>query len=311
MFCRMNIAVEHIDTAGNSHNLNKSLPWLGFIKHMAFAGQGPYISPRKLMRVAGMFFHYSYYLQSHAFRNNHFSLPPRILSDPTEQSQFSNIAGRAIADFLSKKIDRSLYTVIYEALAPRPMIGPRPDLIAFSRASVFVLESKGRGAGNPGDMTEHKLQATSGTYPRNFSIASVSYDLFNQVKCNYHDPYNQEVPYDEEGLRRATRRYYANLHEFINERYFYIEEFNFQNEKFYAIEFRPRNFKIPFENEMPWHPLYMDLLNYFRPRLILPYEISNYANFGLTRNMVPFEQKEDDDSVYIDNDRVGLQFRRH
>ncbi len=178
----MNLPVDYIDNNGTNHNLNFTISRLAFVKHFAIAGQG--YAPRlsKLFRAIGMAFHYSYYLQSHSFYNNHFSQPPDSLSDPTEKGQFSNLVGKAIADFLSKRISNSMLTVNYEAemrLRHIPVVGPRPDLLAYSPTSTFAIEAKGYTAG-PGNMTRHKLQARSGNHliPVNFSIASVSSNIF-------------------------------------------------------------------------------------------------------------------------------------
>ncbi len=59
-----------------------------------------------------MFLVYDDFLRG--FNNNRFSEPP--ICDPTEQGQFSGLAGKAIADFLSKKIDGSIFTIAYEQL---------------------------------------------------------------------------------------------------------------------------------------------------------------------------------------------------
>lgn len=101
----MNIQVDYIDSEGNQHNRNFPLTRIAFVKHMAIAGQR--YSPRlsKFFRTLGMFFHYSAYMQRNAFNNDRFSEPPTALSDPTEKNQFSNLAGKALADFLSKRID--------------------------------------------------------------------------------------------------------------------------------------------------------------------------------------------------------------
>src|SRR5918911_3787125 len=87
----MNISVEHIDTAGTTHNRTFQMSRLAFVKHMAIAGQGYAPKLQKLLRSIGMFFHYSYYIQRQAFNNDRFSEPPVPLSDPTEKGQFSNL----------------------------------------------------------------------------------------------------------------------------------------------------------------------------------------------------------------------------
>lgn len=304
----MNIQVEHIDTTGATNNLNISLTRLAFVKHMAIAGQGYSPSPRKLMRTFGMFFHYSNYLQKQAFDNDHFSTPPRILSDPTEQAQFSNIAGKAIADFLSKRIDASFFTLNYEAVATRPMHGQRPDLVAYSPKGVFTLEAKGRQQGNPGNMYIHKQQAGSGNYPRNFSVACVSYNIFNNVQCNYHDPYNNNIQYDSEGLRKSSRKYYSGLSDFLNESYFQINQATYGEEIFYEVELSFRKFRKFLQDEFLSYPLLLhEMFEFYRPRLILPINIAEYAENGLTRETKPFQQIQEGNNFYIDTDRIGLR----
>jgi hypothetical protein len=131
----MNISVEYIDSTGAVFYPTYYMSRLALAKHLAIAGQGYAPRPQKLMRTLGMFFHYSYYTQKASFNNNRFSEPPTELSDPTEKGQFSNLTGKAIADFLSKRIDNSLYTVNYEAvmrLSGHLLKGQRPDLIAYS-----------------------------------------------------------------------------------------------------------------------------------------------------------------------------------
>jgi len=102
----MNISVEYINSLGAVFNRNYMITRLAFAKHMAIAGQGYAPRPQKLFRMIGMAFHYGYYIQRKAFYNSRFSEPPTELSDPTEKAQFSNIAGKAIADFLSKRCTR-------------------------------------------------------------------------------------------------------------------------------------------------------------------------------------------------------------
>jgi hypothetical protein len=263
-----------------------------------------------------MLFHYSYYLQRGSFYSDHFSEPPVQLSDPTEKGQFSNVAGKAIADFLSKRINQSLYTVNYEAeMRLRGMhIGrvSRPDLIAYNQTSKFALEAKGHSSGC-GDMTKHKNQSRRGGIPVNFSVACISYNLFKRVKCNYHDPYNDSVPYDNDSLSRLTKEYYRGLSGFLNEKYFSFREVSYQNERFFEVDlFYPGFDKMSYE-EPPFFPmLYHELLHYYHPRLILPIDIQKLAETGISNHTSPFLfdiGSDSDTSVYIDNDRVGLRIR--
>jgi hypothetical protein len=311
----MNIAVEYIDTAGATSKLNYRLTRLAFIRHLAIAGQGYAPRPQKLMRTLGMLLHYSYYLHRTAFYNNRFSEPPISISDPTEKGQFSNVAGKAIADFLSKRINQSLYTVNYEAemrLRKMPIRGSRPDLIAYNRTAKFALEAKGY-SGGAGDMADHKLQSRQGNIPVNFSVACVSYDLFGSVKANYHDPYNDDVPYDNATLSQLTKAYYRGLSGFLNENYFSFREVSYQNESFYEVDLFYPGFEKMFDREPPFFPMWHhEILHYYRPRLILPINTRILSETGITNETAPFffdTGSNSETRIYIDNDRVGLRIR--
>lgn len=311
----MNIQVEYKDTAGTITNQTHRLTRLAFAKHLAIAGQGYAPRPQKLIRTIAMFFHYSNYFQRQAFNNDRFSEPPIQLSDPTEKGQFSNLAGKAIADFLSKRIDQSIFTVNYEAamrLRGLPLNVGRPDLLAFKQNAMFALEAKGYSGGH-GNMTTHKIQSQTGGIPVNFSVACVSYNLYNNVQCKYHDPFNDNIQYDNELLRELTRNYYKGLSEFLNQKFFEYREFNLQGETFYEVELSFRNFEKLFPDEFPFRPiLHFEILDFYRPRLILPKKIRDYAEDGLTSETKPFvfETSEQEYNTYIDNDRVGLRIRR-
>lgn len=318
----MNIQVEYKDTTGTITNQTHRLTRLAFAKHLAIAGQRYAPRPQKLIRTLAMFFHYSSYIQQQAFNNNRFSEPPLQLSDPTEKGQFSNLAGKAIADFLSKRIDQSIYTVNYEAAMrihnpPIPLFVNgrqvrRPDLLAYTANSRFAIEAKGFSGGT-GNMNKHKNQSRTGGIPVNFTVASVSFDLYNQVKCKYHDPFNDNAPYDNELLRRLTKEYYSGLSEFLNEKYFKSHVTEIQGEKFYEIELSYRSFEKLFLDEFPFrHFWHFEILEYYKPKIILPFAIRDYAENGITNEIKPFifETDKQKYNTYIDNDRVGLRIRR-
>jgi len=311
----MNISVEYKDVKGTLSNRSFKMTRVAFAKHLAIAGQGYAPNARKFLRTIGMFFHYSYYIQRKAFYDNRFSEPPTGLSDPTEKGQFSNLTGKAIADFLSKRIDKSLYTVNYEAvmrLKKHKIKGERPDLVAYSPIGMFSIEAKGRHENNPGDMTEHKTQAQSGPIGVNFSVACISYNIFNRVTCNYHDPFNENVQYDNESLQALTKKYYSGLSTFLNKKYFQYREVQIQGESFYEIELGYRSFEKIFPDEFPFRPFWHhEIFEFYRPRLILPIKILDMASNGITNQTEPFNYQATDsnDYTYIDNDRVGLRIR--
>lgn len=309
----MNIPVDYIDTGGIRHNLNFNISRLAFAKHLAIAGQGYAPRPNKLFRTLGMVLHYSYYLQRRSFYENHFSEPPFQLSDPTEKGQFSNLAGKAIADFLSKRINKSRLTVNYEAemrLRGIPVAGPRPDLLAYSPTSTFAIEAKGYTAGAR-NMTNHKIQAQSGNHliPVNFSIASISYNIYNSIRCNYHDPFNDNIQFNNEAFRNSTIQYYSGLKEFLNEKYFEVSEVSIGQEKFYEIGFSINQFEKLFRDSFPFRPfIYNEIFDFHKPKLILPISIKEFAEKGISNEIKPFEYIQER-GLYIDNDRIGLRIR--
>lgn len=322
----MTIEVEHKDTTGTLHNRQISISRVGFVKHLAMAGQGYRFNTGLVFRALGMFLHYSQYLDRTSFYNNHFSQPPLGLSDPTEKGQFSNLAGKAIADLLSKKIDNSFYTINYEAAMRVNNIkikGERPDLIAFSNAGQFAIESKGRVQTNPGNMATHKLQSKSGSISVHFTIASISYNLFTRVKCKYHDPFNGNIPYDSETLRETSRQYYQGFSTFLNNDYFGYEIVEYNNERFYEVYLRRRSLvKLLTEPGPRWPIMYLELFEISRPRLIVPFNVLELSENGLSRNAQPFlidgdglssknldNANERPESFYIDADRIGLRIQ--
>ena len=311
----MNITVEYIDQLGTTHNQTHRLTRLAFVKHLAIAGQHYAPSSHKFLNTLASLIVYKYYIQRQEFNSNKFSEPPRNLSDPTRKGQFSNLAGKAIADFLSKRINQSVFTVDYEAamrMSNMPIIGGRPDLLAFTRNSNFAIEAKGFSGGH-GNMVTHKTQSQSGGIPVNFSVACVSYDLYNNVKCKYHDPYNDNIPYDNELLRRLTTNYYKGFSEYLDQRYFDYNEIQVQGETFIAVTLNYRLFEKYFDRDFPPFPhhWYHDFFEFYRPSLLLPSEIRQYATNGITKENKPFIfDANDNEYTYVDNDRIGLQIRR-
>ncbi|MGJ1335298.1 hypothetical protein [Sphingobacterium siyangense] len=313
---QMNISTHHIDSSGKSHNRNFRMSKLAFIKHLAIAGQAYSPSPQKLFRTIGMLLHYSHYMQSRAFNAGRFSEPPITLSDPTEKAQFSNLAGKAIADFLSKRIDNSLFTVNYESamrIQGHKLKGQRPDLIAYTQNSIFAIEAKGRHQPNSGNMTVHKAQSQTGPIPVNFSIACVSYNLFNNVACNYHDPFIDNIEYDNTSLGILSRNYYKGILEFLNSDGFDFEETEIQGEKFYAVGLSRRNYEKFFFDWFPFRGMWeLEFFHFLKPKLIIPYRIREYSEVGISNHFTPFlfESNGQSDYIYIDNDRIGLSLSR-
>lgn len=306
----MNIEVEYINQMGTKTNSDVAMSRLALIKHLAIAGQHYMPAPKKIARMIGMFAHYACYLQRQDFNQNRFSEPRPELSDPTEKAQFSNLAGKAIADYLSKKLSNSLHTVNYEAamrINGHKIKGQRPDLIAYTPSEIFAIEEKGRHQNNPGNMVDHKLQSQSGPIGVNFSVACISYYLFDRIKCNYHDPVVGNVPYDEKSLKRLTQKYYSGLAQFLNSKNGVYREILIQGETFLEVEIFDDYLRKVFSERWfprPWH---YEARDFFLPRLILPGNIRQLAESGISNQNKPFIfDDRETRNIYIDNDRVGL-----
>jgi hypothetical protein len=181
----------------------------------------------------------------------------------------------------------------------------RPDLLAYNSNSRFAIEAKGY-SGRSGDMNKHKNQSQTGGIRVNFTVASVAYDLYNQVKCKYYDPYNDNTLYDNELLSKLTKNYYSGLLEFLNKKFFDYREVEFQGERFYEVDLS-YFFERSFHGEYPLKYFYH--FDCYRPRLILPKDIKNFAEKGITNELKSFlfDEKEQSDNIYIDNDMVGLK----
>lgn len=310
----MNIPVEYLDSQGVIQNRNYQLTRLAFAKHMAMAGQGFMINPKRLLRTLAMLVHYSAYMQRRPFyQNNRFSEPPALFSDPTEKAQFSNLAGKAIADFLSKRIDNSLMTIGYEGLMRfhnHPINVSRPDLIAFTPNSTIAMEAKGRTSPYAGNMARYKAQAQAGPLTTHYSVACISYNLYNRVQCSYHDPENEGAEYDIEALTSLSMDYYSGLAGFLEENSFNVSRAEIQGENFFEVELSRRVIEKLFEDGLLFDRFGPPHFHFERVRLILPANIIQYAEQGLSREVEPFKlapTEMDSRYMYIDNDRVGLR----
>jgi len=302
----LNIEVEYLDKHGTMSNQNYYISKLGLVKHMAIAGQRYAPTSKKIFKTIGMFLQYSYFLQSNSLNKDKFSLPPYNIYDPTEKAQFSNIAGKGIADFLAKKINNALHTVNYEAamkIKGMSIIGSRPDLLAFTNNETFAIEAKGYTKSSVMDMFKHKNQSQAGTIPVNFTVASVSYDLYNKVKCKYHDPCNANIPFDEELLSEITKKYYSGIIEFLD--FADYKEVKYKNESFYEIDILSSYFINEYYSKT-FRYFFHDLLHHNQFKLIVPKNITEYSKKGLDSHTEPFLY-DSNEEVYIDNDRIGLK----
>ena len=152
-------------------------------------------------------------------------------------------------------------------------------------------------------MSTHKVQSRTGGIPVNFTVACVSYNLYNQVKCKYHDPYNDDIRFDSESLKELTKKYYSGLAGFLNEKLFSYKQIEINREAFFAVNLNFRKIEKIFRKEFPFPPFHCcELFDLYRPQIILPSNIKKLAEYGLSDNVKPFtfeNQKQENELVQI------------
>lgn len=201
--------LEHKNGLGVIKYSTEQISLLAFAKHLTFAGVGNYRHPYLAFRYWGFLVDFYPY-----WRRTHFFLPPFIFNDPTEKGAISRQIGRTFADYLSKKIYRSKFSYSYEdAMIQKgyPIKGSRPDFYCDNLRQQFAVEAKGYSTSSVSnnEMNKHKKQSQSGLLPVNFSIASIAFDLYKYPQVKFHDPVNDNVPYDRE-LNSQLRSSYFN-----------------------------------------------------------------------------------------------------
>jgi hypothetical protein len=133
------------------------------------------------------------YLEPLVFGSDSFGERIPILRDPTLKAHFSNLAGRAFADFLGREIGQAWATLSYEGVliqSGTQVAGARPDLLAVNPFWVVALEAKGyvKRWVSDEEMSRHKEQANEGPIPKDSWAASVAYALYDAVRVKYLDP---------------------------------------------------------------------------------------------------------------------------
>jgi hypothetical protein len=188
-----------------------------------------------------------------------------------------------------------------------PITGSRPDLLVFKNNETFSIEAKGysRNSVSHMNMTKHKSQSQAGAIeiPVNFTVASVSYNLYDKVKCKYHDPYNPDIPFDEELLSETTKKYYSGIKDFLE--FSNYKEVKHKNESFYEIDILSSYFFNKYDDKF-FRYFFHDLLHHNQLKLILPKNIEAYSKEGLNSRTEPFLY-DSNEEIYIDNDRIGLK----
>ncbi|MBR2091977.1 MAG: hypothetical protein IJ905_16940 [Fibrobacter sp.] len=261
------------------------------IKHMGCVAQGRRNAFFNLKKAFGAMLYYSDYLFP---AKTCFSVPSNNMGDPTEKAQFSNIAGLAIADYLSKKINHAKFTIHYEAAMVQNGIsisGSRPDLIAYCPHNIcLAIEAKGfsRPSVSLGDINKHKNQSRN-IHPQlgiTNSYVSIAYNLYNQPKVYYIDPEFSNTFDNHTTLKYLSMQFYQSI----------LDETSHLNKKSCISGF----YKVLLSDE---------ITNLCSKKifLVLPEKIKDFANKGINDYSI-FEKDVDmNNNFYIDNDYIGIQ----
>ena len=171
------------------------------IKHFGFAGFGYGKTIESLFRGVGAVMYFYDYFDLEWWALKGFKKPPAKINEPTSLGHFSNILGKAIGDFLVKKVYDVQVSIHYESemvLRQEVISGSRPDLYCIGTNEQIAVECKGssRSSVSNADMTQYKNQSAEGPLEVNRSVASATYNIYDELKNKFYDPVNPNASYN-------------------------------------------------------------------------------------------------------------------
>jgi len=215
----MKLNVEQLDAAGIHSQTVFHITLPAFLKHFSMVGRGRRRLLASITRMLSSAFLYADYIPWLSFRTAlGFNQAPTERYDLHEKGTFSGLVGKAIADFLAKRIDNVVYSVPYESEMIKKGIsvqGQRPDLICITaNGEKLAVEAKGYCKSKilENEMRRHKAQSSSGPINVNRSIAAVSFNIYEDICVKYHDP-NSEDKYDGRDTKDITKEFYVDVAE--------------------------------------------------------------------------------------------------
>ena len=305
----MKIDIIHKNGLGISTTKVLKLSTLGLLKHFGLAGQNYGTTMRAIRRAIGMYFQYSDFFNQKSLSASKFSRPLPSFYDPTEIGDFSTIAGKAIADFLARRLDNATHTHTYEAAMHAKghrlsSKSRRPDLYCYGGGKQFSVESKGFSDATVSEnaMAIHKSQSAQGPLKINFSVASVAYNLYDKIRVKYYDPINEDNEFDYALNLDLSRNYYRGFVQLLDsqsvENIFLL---SINNKNYFLVQLFPLNNDLSSTQILLLYPWL------FRAKLYLAIH-TDVKKFAIEGNLTDLEYY-DDDLTYIDNDGIGLAIR--
>lgn len=306
----MELNVEHVDAAGKVNCTKFRITLPAFLKHFSMVARGRRTLLASIPRMVSSAILYADYIP--CCRSFHkalgFNEPPTERYDLHEKGTFSGLVGKAIADYLAKRIDKAIYSVPYESEMVKrgfQIIGQRPDLLCIvSDHNRIAVEAKGYCSSTvpEKEMKKHKAQSSSGPISVNRSVASVSFNIYEKACVKYHDP-NSEDKDNEEDTIAITKEFYtdvASLLRFDNGIRVVFED---EKEKEFAailvqfLLFRS-SLSARFLRLFIGCPLYRVFV------LLDDEKVINAARTG----ELPLIEYRMEDNYYVDSDGIGLFF---
>lgn len=168
--------------------------------------------------------------------------------------------------------------------------GPRPDFYCTTATQQFAMEAKGysqRSVG-PKEMATHKLQSQAGPIPVHFSVASVTYNIYEGLRCKFHDPVNERTEFLRNVNNTLAKQYYLALHEQLVD-YINPGRFEYGNRQYESYDISP----------------YLFIGRRNRPiSLLFDKQImANIERENILNDEYPFLSEQ---GLYLDTDGVGI-----
>ena len=180
------------DANGRISSGNVRLGNLEIAKHFIFAGAGFVPRIDTLRKALAALTYFESFFPNDTEVKEFFLKPEGWEYDPTQVAHFSNIVGKALADKFFKKLVGGIVSFNYEAVMKTQDIsisGKRPDLYGFTKTGDYVaIEAKGYSRTTT-KRDKIKQQAESGSLHKDYSIASVTENIYSKISVDFYDPY--------------------------------------------------------------------------------------------------------------------------
>lgn len=210
------IKYKYTDANGIINRNCVKLKNLEIAKYFILAGAGSVPQVDTLRKALAVLTYYESYFPDDE-GTEFFHKPTGWEYDPTQVAHFSNLIGKALADKFFKLLVGGIISYNYEAVMEFNNIliqGSRPDLYGFSKSHSYVaIEAKGYSQ-KTYKKAKIKEQSKSGPLYKNYSIASVTENIYSDISVDFYDPfYETNSSRINEG--KFVEDYYKELNQYL------------------------------------------------------------------------------------------------